>query len=112
MRALAETPVVPCATLLVRILPAALSSEGEPLSITDIPAGVAVPQHIDVPAPPYALGQYVSTSCVPSKEEALLYTQLLDRKPLKVRDCLPLVRYAVGCWLLVVGCWLLVVGSS
>ncbi|XXQ36202.1 C2H2-type domain-containing protein [Plasmodiophora brassicae] len=69
-----KTPKIPCATVLVRIMPAAKSAElGEVMSTANVPESEWVSRKLVVPAAPYHSGTYDSTRCEPSKIEQRLY---------------------------------------
>lgn len=72
--ALDATPAVPCATLLVRLRPAAKSKDGlRTLSTADVDERDWVKDGLMQPMPDYRDGMYDSTRAVPTQQAAKLY---------------------------------------
>ncbi|KAF0698182.1 Aste57867_11167 [Aphanomyces stellatus] len=73
---------LPCATLLVRIVPAAKTDDGlKCLSRADVPSTEWVAKGISQPTPMYAEKTYDSTTSRPSLAEAKLYKLRMRRAP-------------------------------
>lgn len=72
----------------MRLVPAPKDSQGLPLSMADVPSEEWTSAGLMVPAPGYATGAYLSEGASPTKEECLLYQQLVERPPVLVRDVL------------------------
>lgn len=72
--------IVPCASLLVRLLRPPTDSNGNPLSTADVPRDEWLNIGLDVPAPSYTDGVYLSEACRPSDLECALLKQLTARK--------------------------------
>ena len=56
--------------------------------MADVPAEEWASAGLNVPAPGYSTGVYLSGGAVPTKEECLLYQQLVERPAVLVRDAL------------------------
>jgi hypothetical protein len=70
-------PRVPCATLLVRVLPAAKGAGGlATLQAADVPEEEWAAAGLLVPMPKYDEGAYVNSGCLPSSAETALYRLL------------------------------------
>ncbi|EGD74170.1 hypothetical protein PTSG_12409 [Salpingoeca rosetta] len=83
---LAEKPVVPCASLLVRLLPALKDDDGNALSMADIPKAEWQSSGLVVPAPLYRSAAYASVACAPVHGEPHIYQQLVQREVESVRN--------------------------
>lgn len=65
---------VPCATLLLRLLPAAPTEDGlSVLDRDDVPKEEWEAAGVWLPAPPYEQGRYDTTRCAPSEVERTIY---------------------------------------
>ena len=87
--ALNETPAVPCATLLVRLRPAAKSKDGlRTLSTADVDERDWVATGLVQPMPDYRDGMYDSTRAVPREQAAKLYNRRQAHRKDATRVCL------------------------
>ncbi|CAK4721154.1 unnamed protein product [Aphanomyces euteiches] len=79
---------LPCATLLVRIVPAVKTADGlKCLSRSDVPMGEWVARGIALPPPPYFEKAYDSTASRPALAESKLYQlRVARRRPNTVAD--------------------------
>jgi len=85
--ALDNVPRVPCATLLVRILPAVTSKDGlRILNASDVSKEEAMSLGIIKPPPKYSKGAYDARRSLPDATERHLYQNWLDRPHLLVKD--------------------------
>lgn len=85
---LSQLPIVPCASLLVRIVPAPKNTQGLPLSMADVPSEEWASSGLQVPAPDYSTGVYLSQQAYPTAQECMIYQALVQRAAIKVRDAL------------------------
>jgi len=87
--ALDHVPRVPCATLLLRIVPAVTDKDGlRIINASDVSKEEAMSLGIIKPPPKYRSGAYDASSCVPDAREKGLYSLWLERTPAVVKDLL------------------------
>eukprot|EP00111_Clytia_hemisphaerica_P020111 TCONS_00059266-protein len=77
---------IPCASVLVRLLPAALYADGQCKTAREIPEDEWINEGIYVPMPSYAEGEYESASCEPTNYESELLHYFVSRKTTKMVD--------------------------
>eukprot|EP00043_Microstomoeca_roanoka_P020439 m.249522 g.249522 ORF g.249522 m.249522 type:complete len:1477 (+) comp17166_c0_seq5:141-4571(+) len=83
---MATKPVIPCASLLIRLVPSLKDADGHALSMADIPKAEWQASGLVVPAPIYRSGAYASVACTPIPGEPHIYQELVRREPETVRD--------------------------
>eukprot|EP00049_Salpingoeca_infusionum_P009544 m.161650 g.161650 ORF g.161650 m.161650 type:complete len:1389 (+) comp14364_c1_seq7:213-4379(+) len=80
------TPI-PCATLLIRILPSIKNDDGQSLSISDVPAEQWSTSGLIVPAPAYDTGTYISHFARPTSRDVAVFNNIQSAQlPLNVRE--------------------------
>lgn len=79
---------IPCASLLVRIVRPTLGRKGKPLSTADVPQDEWMSKGIVAEKPAYKDRVYYCPDYNPSIAESTLFTAMLNRTAMSVRDCL------------------------
>uniref|UniRef100_A0A8W8LP49 Uncharacterized protein n=1 Tax=Magallana gigas TaxID=29159 RepID=A0A8W8LP49_MAGGI len=77
---------VPCASLLVRLTRVAKGSSGKALEQSKVPKADWLKLGLYQPRPRYTDIMYISTKCMPSKGESMLFHSMMRRPAIKVRD--------------------------